>query len=1157
MPDLTFPSLAGGEVSPAFYGRTDQESYFVSARALLNVIASQTGPGIGRGGTMHVSPVKNSAHRTLIVPFQFNEEQAYIAEFGDGYVRIYRNRGRQYEDALTITGITQANPAVVTVNHRLTKGKTIRISGVAGMTQLNGNFYLVDHALGTGKNITDVDRSSPVKMTLDGGHGFVGGEDVFVESVGGMTQINDRTFRLDPVTSTELAITAISQANPAVVTVSGNHGLTDGETVLIENVVGMTQLNNRRFVISPKYSATATITDITEANPAVVTTSTNHGWSHGDRVRIQSVSGMTQVNDRDFTIARVVASGKTISGMLSGTNGVVRLLVESHGYSTGDFIYVSAIGYATQLLGKQFVATNAGTDYVELQGTHINSVSKGPNFFGLYSESGTLQKVDKTKFSLVGENATGHTAYSSGGTAKKILLDQFELDGENSSTHGAYVEDGTASVVNVNEFYLRGENGLTHTAWTSGGTVKAVGTTSLKLQTLAGANVNSTGYGAYSGPGGTIEAVHEIASPYAYDDLFDADGLPLLQWAQSADFLFLAHPNYHPRQLTRAGHADFSLTEFINEEGPFGDENLGDTTIYVTAEAGTGVGATVTLTANVPLWQEGHIGAMWEVRLKDGATAGIWTTGVAFTLGQEILSGNLFYRCTDAGTSGTEAPTHDIGEAFDGADTSANCKWLYIHNGRGIVIITGFTSPTQVTATVISELPAGTVGIENATGRWKEGAWSGVQGYPRAVGIHEGRIVWAGTDQEPLALDFSNAESLFYFNPIELDGTVTRGSAFRRYLDGDNPIRWVKSTEKGLIVGTLAGEWVVGTEGVTQGFGPDTAVARQFSANGAAAIQPVRNGDSILYPQRARKRMRDITFSIDQQKLVTSDRNLRADHIAQEGIIAIAYAEEPHRITWCLLQDGKLAGLTYNREPGAQVSAWHRHTIGGSFGDGDAVVESIAVIAGPDETTDDVWLAVKRTIDGNTYRSIEYMTRPLDYGEDIEDGVYMDAAYSYTGTAAVNVTGLDHLEGCEVVVLAGGIFYEREVDGGTLDEDLPDAVTPIHVGLFSMRVIEPVYIESGPNDRVNTKSKQKRVNAVQLEVVETGPGIYVGTEEGSMDRVEMDEFYTGDVPRRVSGFVEESINDSYDKRKGVRVEQREPYPLMIPSITARFEVSNE
>ena len=1271
MPDLTFPSFSGGEAAPAYHGRTDQEAYFASAQTLENYIATQTGPAQGRGGTTFVGGVKDNADKVLLVPFQFNELQAYVCEFGDRYMRVYRNRGRQYEGALNITGATQASPVVLTVNHNLTRGRVVRVSGVAGMTELNGEHFQVEHVLGSAKDIADVTRSNPVAVELDPGHGFIGGEKVFVENVGGMTEINDRTFTLDPATGVVLSITDITQANPGKVTVSGPHGLTTGATVLIQNVSGMTEVNDTVFTITED-------ADPTKFTLGVDTTSFEAYVAPGDYTTVFIDAGETEFqvpddfdpNDNEVHCIGAAGGGASKNGSGGGAYSktvnlnldpgtVVSCNVPAGGTSGNDGgdTWISNTGSApvsiqqgclakggksgTTRTGGQAsegvgnVRNSGGTGGVAATAGAGGGGAAGPNGNGANggnasgqegggggaadggshgaNASGETPGVGGNNRNGTGGGTTGSNQNGGNGTngagggggddnssgfnggnggTGEVLWTQTSDDAEagpgggaggggdtagDGGAGGAYgggagggspngvggsgiivlryrpfpsSTGGTATEVSEDEFFLRGENGLQHTAYTSGGTVKAVSTASLKLKELDGDDLDGSGFTAYSA-GGIAEAIHEIETPYTSADLFDANGLPLLQWAQSADFLFLAHPGFHPRSLTREGHADFSLIEFDAQEGPFLNPNDdADVTIYATGTVT--LGSTVTLNSNTPLWEQGHVGAFWQLRIKDDSNSPQWITATAFALNDEVVNGGLYYRCTDAGTSGAEPPVHDVGEAWDGAATAAVCKWQYIHNGRGIVRITGWTSASQVSAEVITELPDGVTGATSATSRWAEGAWSDVQGYPRSVDIHEGRLTWGGTGQEPLAMDFSDATSLFYYNPVEPDGTVTRATAFRRVLDSDNPIRWLKSTEKGLLVGTLAGEWVVATEGVTQGFGPDTAVARQFSANGAAPIMPIRNGDLLLYPHRARKRMRDITFSIDQQKLVTSDRNLRSDHIALTGICETAYAEEPHRVTWCRLGDGKLAGLTYNREPGAQVSAWHSHVIGGEFDGGDAVVESIAVIPGPDADVDDLWLSVKRTINGGLVRYVEWMRKALDYGEDIEDGIYMDFAISYEGEAVTNISGADHLEGETVDVLADGIYTTKVISGGAFSVALSTAAEKIHVGVYSTRVLESMFLESGPGD-VNTKPLKKRVNKVEIEVVESAKG-WCGTDADYMDQMTFDEFWTEDVPRRVSGTIEENINDDFGKRKFVRFEQREPYPTMIASVTARFEV---
>ena len=98
----------------------------------------------------------------------------------------------------------------------------------------------------------------------------------------------------------------------------------------------------------------------------------------------------------------------------------------------------------------------------------------------------------------------------------------------------------------------------------------------------------------------------------------------------------------------------------------------------------------------------------------------------------------------------------------------------------------------------------------------------------------------------------------------------------------------------------------------------------------------------------------------------------------------MAFQQEPDNIVWCVLTDGRFVGMTYRREE--QVVGWHEHIIGGSFGSGNSVVESVAVVPG-DLNEDNVYLVVKRTINGATARYIETFSS-FDFGTDVEDAFF-------------------------------------------------------------------------------------------------------------------------------------------------------------------------
>ena len=68
----------------------------------------------------------------------------------------------------------------------------------------------------------------------------------------------------------------------------------------------MLEYSNLKIIVykdsSKVFEANKTITAITKANPAVVT-ATGHGYSNGDEVKIRSVGGMTEVNEKRFLVA--------------------------------------------------------------------------------------------------------------------------------------------------------------------------------------------------------------------------------------------------------------------------------------------------------------------------------------------------------------------------------------------------------------------------------------------------------------------------------------------------------------------------------------------------------------------------------------------------------------------------------------------------------------------------------------------------------------------------------------------------------------------------------------------------------------------------------------------------------------------------------------
>jgi hypothetical protein len=100
--------------------------------------------------------------------------------------------------------------------------------------------------------------------------------------------------------------------------------------------------------------------------------------------------------------------------------------------------------------------------------------------------------------------------------------------------------------------------------------------------------VNGTGYTAYSS-GGTVARVYTLTTTYASADIF------ALKMTQSADTLYITHPSYPPRKMTRTAHAAWTIGTIDFLDGPYLNVNATATTL--TLSGTTGAGITVTASA--------------------------------------------------------------------------------------------------------------------------------------------------------------------------------------------------------------------------------------------------------------------------------------------------------------------------------------------------------------------------------------------------------------------------------------------------------------------------------------------------------------------------------------------------------------------------------
>lgn len=210
--------------------------------------------------------------------------------------------------------------------------------------------------------------------------------------------------------------------------------------------------------------------------------------------------------------------------------------------------------------------------------------------------------------------------------------------------------------------------------------------------------------------GGSAAIIYEITSPYGETDV------PDLQYAQSADYMWLTHGTYAPRNLTRSAHTTWTLGAITYDKGPFAPLNTTDS-IRVRVEHTDSAknyrpGKSTTILSNTDIFTADHVGSLFymEEMLLDQLDVHPWTAdlGTPTTNDQFSSNGHVYKVVAGSGAMGTVAPSHTVGDAWDNPETTTNRrKHRYLHSRYAIFRITAYTSAKQVTADIVSYCPHG------------------------------------------------------------------------------------------------------------------------------------------------------------------------------------------------------------------------------------------------------------------------------------------------------------------------------------------------------------------------------------------------------------------------------------------------------------------
>lgn len=462
----------------------------------------------------------------------------------------------------------------------------------------------------------------------------------------------------------------------------------------------------------------------------------------------------------------------------------------------------------------------------------------------------------------------------------------------------------------------------------------------------------------------------DVVTVYAESDLLN------LRWAQSADALYVVDSRNAPQKITRSAHTSWAIASAAFKDGPYYPQNLSETKTL--ALSGTSGSVTVTATGHTPF------------------------------------------------------ASTDVGRAIRLWDETAGGQknWFWVK-------ITAYTDSSHVTGTIYKagSTDAYTTSGSVSTYKWRLGLYSDTTGWPWSICAHQGRLAIAGAPSGSLPrIDLSKSGDLENFQPTtedyanKLSTTADDDSVGLAVASGDINVIFGLHSLRDLIALAAGKEFAAAAGVAGEVMTPTTSAVRPVTAHGSARTHAAEAFNAILFVQRDGRTVRELSFAIDADGYRARSLMWRAEHMLRRGAKAdgnsvreLAFQQEPFSALWTCDALGHLASLVY--APEQDLFGWAPHDVAGSTA-GAAMVRSLAVI--PYAGTDQLWAIVKRTVNGATLYSIEFLEERLDWDDRIENAFHLDCGLSLDNTVAQTLTpgtGADTKGTTGVSFTAGGSAF--------------------------------------------------------------------------------------------------------------------------------------
>lgn len=707
-------------------------------------------------------------------------------------------------------------------------------------------------------------------------------------------------------------------------------------------------------------------------------------------------------------------------------------------------------------------------------------------------------------------------------------------------------------------------------------------------------------------------AALELAAPWTEDQL------PEVRCVQSADTLYLVHPRVRPHTLVRSqddqDNVTWTLAAMAHSDGPYLPEDPSGA-VALTPAGRTGSGVIVNASAEV--FEAKRQGAHLRLGYEDENGEMAWGWGTIAQVNSATQASVDIDSRKPYGAELLEDPTFETGIAGWSNKSTGECSVTHDAGGRRLVLtqkatgtaiaeakvtltpnltyvlileaaaaphqarvyvgsssggqqflgpqaitapgvrsyeVTPSASPIYVTIDSTGATAEDVVSFDAvrlarkdlSTTRWRLGAWCEKNGYPSCAALYENRAVFAGSPSCPRTVWFSRFGEYAAFGPGPL-----ADDAIEHDLSGDrvNIIRWMVDQDD-LLIGANAAEIRLGSGSEGEPLSAEKKPqAKRQSQYGSCGLAARLVGGAVLFASRSGRKLRELAFDLSAYKYHAPEITILAEHVTGEGLTDMAYCGEPNGVLWAARSDGLLVGCTYLKDQ--NVIAWHRHPLGGG-----GLVESLAAI--PGTAGDELWAVVRRTVAGQTRRTVERLD-PAFEGANEQDAAlafHLDCGVSYAGEPALVFSGLDHLEGETVQVVADGALKRpRVVQNGSITLEAP--ASRVHAGYAYPCVLQPMRLEV-PAAGGTSQGRRKRILSVTARFLHTvGGKVCAGDDEqGRFEPVlpHARGVQGGAAPRLFTGDRILRLAGGTDREGLLTIRQDDPLPMTIISVMPEVQV---